>query len=190
MLRRALSGDHRGRHHPVNPGGHYQDQFHGKLSVRRCDRRRIPGQGQAGAVTPALLPGPRFYLEDDQEANASWCLPPNYSLCSLRLCWEDFRPGDRVVLCPRHGCGFGERILLCCGEALFVSLPPGACRLTLCRCVRAVHLAVRMPPGANLCIRCCLETGRISWCWDFFRSFFNRCSGTRLLFGTSGSSGA
>ena len=103
---------------------------------------------------------------------------------------EDFRPGDRVVLCPRHGCGFGERILLCCGEALFVSLPPGACRLTLCRCGRAVHLAVRMPPGANLCIRCCLETGRISWCWDFFRFFFNRCSGTRLLFGTSGSSGA
>lgn len=175
MLCRPLSGNNRGRRLSGTTHRRHQDQFRGKVSFWRSQRRRIPGQSKAGAVRPdrGLLASCRFCLEENREANASLYLWPKYALCSIRLQVEDYCPCDQISLCPYPGCCCWSRTLLCCGNVLFGFLPAGTYLLTLKRRSWTTSLLIHLSPGSNVRIRCFLQQCRYLWWRDPFHYFFN-----------------
>lgn len=81
---------------------------------------------------------------------------------------------DEVVLQPQDGCCRQVRTLTCQGTALFGFLQPGTYWLTLRRSGdRRLTLTVRLSPGCNVTIRCCLSARRFCWEQDPFHCFFN-----------------
>lgn len=80
---------------------------------------------------------------------------------------------DEVILQPQDSCCRQVRTLTCQGDAWFGFLPPGAYRLTLHRGGHRLTLAVRLPPGGNVAIRCRLCPRRFCWERDAFHYFFN-----------------
>lgn len=86
---------------------------------------------------------------------------------------EDVCPGDQVILRPRGGCDRWSRQLLCRGEVLFGSLPPGDYTLAVCRGTERMKLLVGLSPGGNVEIRCCLRRRICRWRRDGWHYFFN-----------------
>lgn len=84
---------------------------------------------------------------------------------------------DEIILQPQNGCCQQVRTLICQGTAPFGFLPPGAYRLTLRRGGHRFTLAVHLPPGGNVAIRCCLAAGLFYWERDAFHYFFNTAAG-------------
>ena len=130
----------------------------------------IPDSGLAAACRV-------FLCENDAEADAPLCIRPRSILCGIQLSMEDFCPMDEVLLQPQDGCWHQARILTCQGTALFGPLRPGAYTLTLRRGRHCLTLAVRLPPGGNVAIRCCLSARRFCWERDPFHYFFNTATG-------------
>lgn len=101
------------------------------------------------------------------------CIRPRSILCGIHLSIEDVCPMDEVILQPQDSCCRQVRTLTCQGDAWFGFLPPGAYRLTLRRGGHRLTLAVRLPPGGNVAIRCCLCPRHFCWERDVFHYFFN-----------------
>lgn len=80
---------------------------------------------------------------------------------------------DEVILQPQDGCCRQVRTLTCQGTVWFGFLQPGAYRLIIRRSRHCLTLAVRLPPGGNVAIRCCLSVLRFCWELDAFHYFFN-----------------
>ena len=101
------------------------------------------------------------------------CIRPRAFLCGIHFSMEDFCPMDEVVLQMQGSCRQQVRTLTCQGTVWFGFLQPGAYRLTLRRSGHCLTLAVHLPPGGNVTIRCCLCTRRFCWERDPFHYFFN-----------------
>ena len=101
------------------------------------------------------------------------CLEAHYRLCGIRLILEDFCPRDQAVLRPCGDCNCWTRELLCQGEVLFGSLPPGDYALSLHRAHGQMELLVKLPPGGNVEIRCRLDRGSCIWRRDEWHYPFN-----------------
>lgn len=84
---------------------------------------------------------------------------------------------DEVLLQPQDGCWYQMRTLICQGTAWFGSLRPGNYTLTLRRGKHRLMLAVHLPPGGNVAIRCHLSARCFCWERDVFHYFFNTATG-------------
>lgn len=118
-----------------------------------------------------------FLCGNDAEADAPLCIRPRPILCGIQLSMEDFCPMDEVLLQPQDSCCYHVRTLVCQGTAWFGSLRPGNYTLTLRRGKHRLALAVHLPPGSNVAIRCHLSTRRLWWERDTFHYFFNMATG-------------
>lgn len=59
-------------------------------------------------------------------------------------------------------------------QVYFPTLPPGDYLLTLLRQRQSMHLVLRLPPGANVILRCRFRERQCRWRRDPFHYFFNR----------------
>lgn len=59
-------------------------------------------------------------------------------------------------------------------HALFTGLSPSSYLLTLLRQGHCMHLLLRLPPGANVVLRCRFGERHCRWKRDPFHYFFNR----------------
>ena len=118
-----------------------------------------------------MLTSRAFYLGQDQEAGVPLCAHPR-GLCGICVQVTDGQPFDCVTLYER-ACAWTSRRLYAGRTLYFGFLPPGRYLLALRRRGRLLRLALELPPGGNVVLRCGLEKGSCCWKQQFCRGFWN-----------------
>ena len=174
MLCGVISCSHCG--HPRNLDSHHENKQHGKVSVWRCNGRKISCQSQNEPITAdfgGIQAGNSFCLSCGEEAESTICFTPRYQLCKIHVCIRNFQTSNRAVL-QRCGDGtFSEHEFFCSGSALFILLPPGEYALTLSHSSQQVRFLLSLSPGANIDLTYDFRDNRYQWDQDYFRYPYN-----------------